>query len=90
MNQDKIEYLLTLSPEFPDDSYRDSIVALLTPPAWYRPFARRRFYASLGDRISLIMAEYAKDLLDAIYGGKTQTAGDDTGPAQTQTNQGPV
>lgn len=73
MNREKIEHLLTLGPDLPQDSYRDSIVAILTPPAWYRPVARARFYRQLDQRTALVMAEYAGDLLNALTGGETQT-----------------
>lgn len=67
-----INYLLTLKPTLPEDSYRDDIVETLTPPAWYHPIKRRRFYKDFDIRVGLVMAEYAKDLLHAI-GGKTKT-----------------
>lgn len=67
-----IEYLLTLNPVLPPDDYRSAIVEALTPPAWYHPFQRARFYDSLDTRIGLVMSEYAKDLLNAL-GGNTKT-----------------
>lgn len=87
MNKESIEYLLTLKPPLPKDVYRESIVDILTPPAWYRPLARARFYRTHDTRVGLVMAEYAKDLLEALYGGKTQTVTNDTRPTETEASQ---
>lgn len=70
--KETIEYLLTLKPVLPPDEYRSAIVETLTPPAWYHPIKRARFYRSLDVRIGLVMSEYAKDLLNAL-GGNTKT-----------------
>lgn len=72
MDKEKIEYLLTLDRPFPDDSYRDSVVELLTPPAWYHPLKRLRFVRTYKKRLALVMAEYAGDLVNALIGGETQ------------------
>lgn len=84
MEHAKIEYLLRLRPILPEDSYRETIVAILTPPRWYRPLARYQFYRTLDTRVGLVMAEYAKDLLEAFYGTKTNTVSDDSRPTQTK------
>ena len=83
MNREKIEYLLTLKPDLVRDSYRDSVVDILTPPKWYRPLARRRFYQDLDQRTALVMAEYAKDLIHALIGGETKTTYTPTTPTET-------
>lgn len=73
MDKDLIETLLNQKPQLAEDSYRDSIVEILTPPSWYRPLARYRFYKQLDQRVALVMAEYAKDLVNALTGGEDQT-----------------
>ena len=83
MDREKIEHLITLDYTFPRDNYRDGLVALLTPPAWYHPLRRRRFYQTLDRRLAIVMAEYAGDLVNALTGGKTQTTYKPTHPVET-------
>ena len=73
MDKEKIKLLLTSDYTFPQDDYRDSIVDILTAPAWYHPVARYRFFKTYQRRVALVMAEYAGDLVNALVTGKTET-----------------
>lgn len=79
MNKENIEALLTSNYNFPQDDYRDSVVEILTPPAWYHPIRRYRFFQSFRRRLAFVMAEYAGDLVNALV---TQTPDTNQGTYQ--------
>lgn len=62
MDQARIEFLVKNNPYIESSDYLESIVSLLRVPKWYE-FRRRR---SFKQRVRIIMAEYAKELIREI------------------------
>lgn len=66
IDKNKIELMVAMEFPLEPNVYADSVYDLLVQPPWYQPIKRAKFRKQLRKRVHLILAEYAREVIQGI------------------------